>query len=87
MPAQRSNLTKLALFARPTCSSYASAFGDEGKGVNDGQRIRNLMSDQVYYVLDIFGIWRCYDVMQEPCVSSCVAKYDLLENLFSRVTS
>ena len=56
MLAQRSNLAKLALFARPTCSSYASAFGDEGKGVNDGQRICNLMSDQVYYVLDIIGI-------------------------------
>ena len=87
MLAQRSNLAKLALFARPTCSSYASAFGDEGKGVNDGQRIRTSDVIQIYYVLDIYGIWRCYDVMQEPCVSSCVAKYDLLENLFSRVTS
>ena len=87
MPAQRSNLTKLALFARPTCSSYASANGDEREGVNDGQRIRKLDVIQIYYVLDIYGIWRCYDVMQEPCVSSCVAKYDLLENLFSRVTS
>ena len=33
------------------------------------------------------AFWRYYDVMQEPRVSSCVAKYDLLENLFSRVTS
>ena len=65
--------------------------GDEGSGVNDGQRVSQLDVNQVYYVfghLRYLAMLRRYArAMLLLCVSSCVAKYDLSENLFSRVTS
>ena len=65
--------------------------GDEGSGVNDGQRVSQLDVNQVYYVfghLWYLAMLRRYARAQLLlCVSSCVAKYDLSENLFSRVTS
>ena len=56
MPAQRSNLTKLALFARPTCSPTRPRVATKGERSEWWQRIRTSDVIQIYYVLDISSI-------------------------------
>ena len=67
--------------------SYASASGDEGKGVIDGQRIRTSDVIQIYYV---FGHQQYFGVAMALCKSherACVAKLDLLQILRARTCS